>query len=104
MVKRRVLTPIRPASKGVFFKPFKNIRLVSSAIPRVITMAPNLACSQHNLIKDMILHKKLKANKRADIAECSERSIKAIRSNIYYYGTTKAPPNGGRRFRSITPL
>jgi transposase len=37
-------------------------------------------------------------------AECSERSVKGIRSNIHYYGTTKAPPNGGGRPRSITPL
>jgi hypothetical protein len=105
MVRRRVLTLIRPTSKGVFFKRFKNIRgLVSSAVPQVIAMALNLAPSQHDLIKDMILDKKLKTNKMADVAECSERSIKAIRSNIHYYGTTKAPPNGGRRPRSITPL
>ncbi|KFY17796.1 hypothetical protein V492_00383 [Pseudogymnoascus sp. VKM F-4246] len=67
-------------------------------------MAPNLAPSQHDLISDMILDKKLKTNKMADIAGCSERSIKAIRSNIHYYGTTKAPPNGGGRPRSMTLL
>ena len=50
-------------------------------------MAPNLAPSQHDMIQDMILDKKLKTNKMADIAGCSERSIKAIRSNIHYYGT-----------------
>jgi transposase len=37
-------------------------------------------------------------------AECSERSVKGIRSNIHYYGTIKAPPNSGGRPRSITPL
>jgi transposase len=39
----------------------------------------------------------------ANIAECSERSIKAIRSNIHYFGTAKAPLNGRGRPRSITP-
>ena len=66
-------------------------------------MAPNLAPSQHNLIHDMIIDEKLKTRQMADVAECSERSIKAIRSNLHYFGTTKAPPNGGRRPRSITP-
>jgi len=50
----------------------------------------------------MILNKKLKTYEMANVAECSERSIKAIRSNLYYFGTTKAPPNGGGRPPSIT--
>jgi hypothetical protein len=66
-------------------------------------MAPNLDRSQHYLIQDMVLDKKLKTNEMADIAERSERSIKAIRSNLHYYGGTKASPNGGGRPRSITP-
>jgi hypothetical protein len=52
----------------------------------------------------MIVDKKLKTRQMANVAECSERSIKAIRLNIHYYGTIKAPPNGGGRPRSITPL
>jgi hypothetical protein len=52
----------------------------------------------------LIFDKKLKTNEMADIADCSERSINAIRSNLHYYGNTKAPPNGGGRPRSITPL
>jgi transposase len=67
-------------------------------------MAPNLASSQHDLIHDMIVDKKLKTRQMANVAECSERSIKAIRSNLHYFGTTKAPLNGGGRPRSITPL
>jgi hypothetical protein len=51
----------------------------------------------------LILDKKLKTHEIANVAECSERSIKAIRSNLYSFGTTKAPPNGGGRARSITP-
>jgi len=55
------------------------------------TMAPNLALSQHNLIYDMILDKNMKVCTMADAAECSERSILAIRSNIRYFGRIKAP-------------
>lgn len=65
-------------------------------------MAPNLAPSQHDLIRDMILHQKLKTREMADAARYSERSIKAIRSNLRYFGCTKAPPNGEGRRRSIT--
>jgi hypothetical protein len=39
----------------------------------------------------------------ADVAKCSERSIKAIHSNLHYFRTTKAPPNGGGRPWSIMP-
>jgi hypothetical protein len=65
-------------------------------------MAPNLAPSQHDLIRDMILHQTLTTREMADAAGCSERCIKAIRSNLHYFGTTKAPPNGGGRHPSIT--
>jgi hypothetical protein len=71
-------------------------------------VVPSLAmcrfCRHRHLIQDMIFDKKLKTNEMADIADCSERSINAIRSNLHYYGNTKAPPNGGGRPRSITPL
>jgi hypothetical protein len=36
----------------------------------------------------MILDKKLKTHKMANVAECDERSIKAIRLNLHYFGTT----------------
>jgi transposase len=49
----------------------------------------------------MMLDKKLKTNKIADITEYSKCSIKAIYSNIHYYRTTKAPPGSSRRPRSI---
>lgn len=66
-------------------------------------MAPNLAASQHALIRDMILSKSLTTSQMADAAGCSERSIRAIKSNLRYFGTTKAPANGGGRPRKITP-
>lgn len=58
-------------------------------------MAPILDRSQHDIIQDMLLDKKLKTKEMADIVECSEDSVKAIRLNLHYYGSTKAPSNGG---------
>ena len=66
-------------------------------------MAPNLARSQHELIYDMIASKSLSTVQMAEVARCTPRSIKAIRSNIHYFGSTRAPPNGGGRPRSIIP-
>ncbi len=67
-------------------------------------MAPNLAASQRNLIHDMIIGASLKAGQIADVAGCSIRFVKYIRSNNRSFGTAKAPWNGGGRPRSITPL
>jgi transposase len=67
-------------------------------------MAPNLAASQHELIRDMIVSKSLKTDQMADVAGCSSRSVKAIRSNLRCFGTTRAPFNGEGRPRSTTPL
>lgn len=66
-------------------------------------MAPNLAASQRNLIYDMLVTSSHTADTIADIAGCSTRSVKAIRSNIRAFNTAKAPWNGGGRPRSITP-
>jgi transposase len=66
-------------------------------------MAPNLVASQHEHIRDMILSKSLTNDQIAQVAGCSERLVRAIRSNLRYFGTTKAPPNGVGRRRSITP-
>jgi len=66
-------------------------------------MAPNLAAAQHNQIRDMVLSGELTDVQMASIAGCSERSIQTIRLNLRLFGTTKAPPNGVGRPRSITP-
>lgn len=66
-------------------------------------MAPNLAPAQHDLIYNMVLDKKMKVRAMANTAECSKRSIMAIRSNIRYFGGTKAPPNSGEQPWSIMP-
>ncbi|GAB7336899.1 hypothetical protein MBLNU13_g01178t1, partial [Cladosporium sp. NU13] len=42
----------------------------------------------------------------ADIAatvECSERSVRSARSNLLFFGSTRAPSNGGGRPAKITP-
>jgi transposase len=66
-------------------------------------MAPNLAASQRQLIHDIIVSKSLTAAQMADVAGCSIRSVKYIRSNLRSFGTVKAPWNGAGRPRSITP-
>jgi transposase len=72
----------------------------SNRLPR---MAPNLAESQHEVIRDMILSKSLTDPQKAEVAGCSARSIRGIRSNLHYFGTTRAPSNGVGRPRSVTP-
>ncbi|CAG5189810.1 uncharacterized protein ALTATR162_LOCUS12089 [Alternaria atra] len=66
-------------------------------------MAPHLATSQHHLVRDMILDGMLTAAQIATVADCSKRSVKAIRSNLRHFHSTMAPANGGGRRRSITP-
>ena len=66
-------------------------------------MAPNLALSQHNLIHDMILDGNLRTIEMAKAAGCSKTSISHIQLNICYFGSARAPWNGGGRRPSITP-
>jgi transposase len=66
-------------------------------------MAPNLARSQHDLIRDMILDKSLSQVEMANVAGCSDRTIRNIGSNIRLFGETRAPANGAGRRRLITP-
>jgi hypothetical protein len=55
------------------------------------------------MIHDMIMAGALSAGQMAEAAGCNMRSIKAIRSNMHYFSTTKAPPNDAGRRRSVTP-
>ena len=66
-------------------------------------MAPNLAESQHALTHDMILSGTLSARQMANVAGCSKRTIHSHRLNVHYFGSTRAPPNGAGRRRSVTP-
>ena len=51
--------------------------------------APNLAASQYDLTRDLNLYNRLSTAQTADVAKCSKHSIKLIRSNLHYFGTTK---------------
>ncbi|CEF83440.1 hypothetical protein FGSG_08962 [Fusarium graminearum PH-1] len=71
-------------------------------------MAPNIAESQHLLIRDMILSKSQdgvspKDDKIAATTGCSTRTVRTIRSNLRRFGTTRAPPNKTGRPKTITP-
>lgn len=66
-------------------------------------MAPNLAASQHELIRDMILSRSLTTAQMASVANCSERSIRHIRSNMRLFGSVKAPPIKAGRPRTVAP-
>jgi predicted translin family RNA/ssDNA-binding protein len=67
-------------------------------------MAPNLAASQHNQIRNIILSKSLTNTQMANTTGYSTRLIKAIHSNLRYFDITKALVNKVRRRQSITPL
>ena len=67
------------------------------------SMAPHLAASQRELIRHMISDGSLKVSEMAKLAQCSERSIKAIRVNVRCFSATNAPRNRGGRRRSLTP-
>jgi transposase len=67
-------------------------------------MAPNLPTWKREFIHDMILSESLTTSQMAYAAECSERSITTIRSNLQLFGSTRAPRNPAGRRSSITPL
>lgn len=64
-------------------------------------VAPNLAESQHAQIRDVILSNR-PAAEIADVVDCSERSVFAIKSSLRCFSSTKAPSNGvGRPLRDL---
>ena len=65
-------------------------------------MAPNLAASQHALIRDTILAG-YKNAVIARTANCRASLVRRIRANMRCYGSTKAPPNGVGRRRLLSP-
>jgi hypothetical protein len=69
----------------------------------LLRMALNLSESQHAQIRDMILDNRPPAEIADDVG-CSKRSIFAIKSNLCYFGSTKAPSKSVRQPRSLTPL
>ena len=66
-------------------------------------MAPRLAFSQIDLVRDMILSREpLTTSQIAGAARCIERSVSNIRLKLRLFGTARAPPNHVGRRRSIT--
>jgi len=61
---------------------------------KLSTMAPNLAKSQHELISSMNSSKLFDDDEIAQAASCSVRAVRRIYSNIFHFGSTKAPDNG----------
>jgi hypothetical protein len=79
-----------------------------TAINGLPTLAPNLALSRHILVQNMISStlqddKVLKDDDIAKIADCSDRAVRRIRSNVLLVGSTKAPSSGAGRPKTITP-
>jgi hypothetical protein len=67
-------------------------------------MAPRLASSQLEMIRDMISSKLLTTSQMSEAAGCSKRSIINIRTNLRLFGDVRAPPKVGGRPRIITPI
>ena len=67
-------------------------------------MAPNLSAAQHDLIRDTILTGKFSKRQISEVAQCSPTAVKKIRRKLRHFGTTTAPPNGGGRQSSLTPV
>nr|KMM64269.1 hypothetical protein CPAG_00621 [Coccidioides posadasii RMSCC 3488] len=67
-------------------------------------MAPNLALSKLELIRDMITSdESLTTSQMAEAVGCSTCAIKQIRSNLRLFGSISTPPINAGRPRSITP-
>ncbi|KAK7928422.1 hypothetical protein PG985_005420 [Apiospora marii] len=66
-------------------------------------MAPNLAEATHERAQAMIESNQFANKQIAEAVGCSTRSIRTIRANLRYFGTTRAPRNAVGRPRTITP-
>ena len=66
-------------------------------------MAPRLPPCKLEMIRDMIQSESLTISQMATAAECSERSIISIRTNLRLFGNIRAPSTRVGRQRSITP-
>ena len=80
-----------------------------SSIPyRTTTMAPNLALHKHIIIQS-IISSKLQGDddpeddEIAEIAGCTDRAVRRIRSNLLRFGLTTAPPNDAGRPKTVAP-
>lgn len=60
-------------------------------------MTQNLAGSQHDLIRDMLLDGSMTQVEMANVAGCSDRTIRNIAANLQLFGRTRAPANSAGR-------
>ncbi|KAF4209653.1 hypothetical protein CNMCM5878_005039 [Aspergillus fumigatiaffinis] len=67
-------------------------------------MAPNLAPSTLEFIRDMILSNELTRSQIANAAGCHPSTITRHVTNMELFGDVKAPPNKGGRPRRLTPI
>lgn len=67
-------------------------------------MAPRLAASQLEMIRDMINDKSLTTSQMAEAAGCSKHSIITISGNLRMFGDVRAPLILGGRPRIFTPI
>ena len=67
-------------------------------------MAPNLAPSTLQFIRDMILSNELTHSQIAKAAGCHPSTITRHVTNMNLFGDVKAPPNKGGRPRRLTPV
>ena len=58
-------------------------------------MAPNLAASQHALIRNMTVDRAFTYPQIADVVDCSRGAVKAISANLRRLGSSTALPNRG---------
>lgn len=71
---------------------------------RAIKMAPNLAPSTLEFIRNMIMSNELTYSQIANAAGCHPSTITRSVTNINMFGNMKAPPNKGGRPRRLTPI
>lgn len=67
-------------------------------------MAPNLSAWDRSLLEAIINDAHCTDKQVAESVRCSERSVRAARSNLKHFGSVQAPSNGGGRPASITPV
>jgi hypothetical protein len=67
-------------------------------------MAPNLAAAQHAETHDMIIRGELKDLEMAEIAQCTDRTIRRHRANLTCFGSTTASRNRRGRRPLMTSL
>lgn len=104
---------VKARTDRTYVLPNPGMMMTDSGLPSALDgqaiMAPNLAISQHVLTQS-IIESKLQGEEAptdkmaAELASCSTRTIRRHRANWLRFRSTKAPPNGPGRPKTITPI